>query len=123
MIITLLLGFLSSCVQWFPARAQELEPGIFEVNALGNSFSSLKSLKNKVAKKALALCEQQAIEAAAQTSGLQEPDAEHLSVRLIPKKVKIDKFESYTDEIYIDGRTQSASYFSYTQTIECVAAE
>lgn len=47
---------LNGCAQWFPASAQELSPGVYRVQAIGNSFATLSDLNAKIADKAAELC-------------------------------------------------------------------
>lgn len=56
-LLVLLPGIAFGCAQMFPAAVKEVEPGIYRVQASGNSFTSAASLRNKVESKALKLCE------------------------------------------------------------------
>ena len=47
---------MSGCAQWMPANVTDLENGMYEVSASGNSFASIESMKEKIEKKASKLC-------------------------------------------------------------------
>lgn len=50
------ITLLSGCATWFPATVHEVEEGVFTISAVGNSFASLKEMKEKINKKASVVC-------------------------------------------------------------------
>lgn len=57
-IFFLLIVGACGCAQLFPAAVSEIEPGVFRVQASGNSFASPASLRQKVESRALKICGQ-----------------------------------------------------------------
>ncbi len=55
-IIILLLIVVQGCAQMIPARAWEIEPGIYKLEASGNVFASDESLHAKIDKKSAKKC-------------------------------------------------------------------
>ncbi len=47
---------VTGCAQMIPARSAEIAPGKYKLTASGNVFASIKSLIEKIDKKAVKLC-------------------------------------------------------------------
>lgn len=54
--VFLVIIFVSGCAQMIPARSTEIEVGKYKLEASGNAFASLKSLREKIDQKAIKLC-------------------------------------------------------------------
>ncbi|SMF16849.1 hypothetical protein SAMN02745866_01098 [Alteromonadaceae bacterium Bs31] len=86
----------AGCAQMFPAVSRELTPGVYQIQATANSFASVASLKQKVAKKAGKICGE---------AGYEQAESADYDVK---------KQTTYTN-----GSQITSHYQVYTETIKC----
>ena len=61
-ILVAILGSLSGCASWIPAKVNEISEGKYSIVATGNSFASIEKMKKKVTDRALKQCKGSSIE-------------------------------------------------------------